>query len=366
MRILMLSPSPEVRGPIPKHTAYLVEALRRLGADVTMMTWGRHSDQETLSDKLKGRARDIYRVRDMLLQERFDVLVVKTSHDWMTLSRDIPLVAATRHLVPSIVLQFHGSLPNRLVGPGAPLFKMATSLLLSMVDGAMVLSTEEQTQWQAFYPGLPFYTVSNPFVSIGVKGKTEPPFQVTTGEPVVLYVGRLIEAKGLIELIEAFQLAVATHPAHLVIVGEGELRTHLQELCKAHGLTGKVTFTGYLEGDKLQAAYASAGIFVLPSWSEGFPFSIVEAMDAGLPIITTRIRGMADHLREGLNALFVPIRHPRALASTLTQLLVNAPLRTIMGQNNQQKVREFYPNVVGQHYLTVLEQITGRKNVGLK
>src|SRR4051794_15963793 len=94
----MLAPSPNIRGPIPKHTPILVASLQALGCDVEVLTWGRHSDRETRYDKLVGRLLDIWRAVRALGRRRFDVTVIKTGHDLGTLLRDVMLAAAIRPL----------------------------------------------------------------------------------------------------------------------------------------------------------------------------------------------------------------------------------------------------------------------------
>jgi glycosyltransferase involved in cell wall biosynthesis len=111
----------------------------------------------------------------------------------------------------------------------------------------------------------------------------------------------------------------------------------------------------------MAAIYRTGDVFVLPTyWVEGFPTAISEAMEAGLPIVTTRARGMADHLEEGVNAVFVPKRSPGELAEALERLLTDEPTRARMGSANRQKVAEFAPDRVAGEYLEALNSIVSR------
>ena len=128
------------------------------------------------------------------------------------------------------------------------------------------------------------------------------------------------------------------------------------------GVDDSVELAGYLEGEKLARLYSTADVFALPtSWYEGFPTVILEAMAAGLPIVTTRSRGPADHLIEGQHALFVPPGSPQELASALKRLLVDSELRTRMADANREKVREFDPDIVAAEYFLALKQIVAAK-----
>lgn len=365
MRVFMLVPHPTARGPVPKHTAHLVTELRSLGCTVVTHTWGQRRQGEALLHKLTRRALDVLAIgRALKSDQQFDVAVVKTAHDWRTLLRDVAAVLAIRRHCRPIVIQLHGSHASRLVEPGSHAFKAATGLLLALVDAVMVLSTEEQRQWQAFRRRPPVFTVKNPYISLFSKDGSGQPRTSTTGVRA-LFVGRLMPEKGVFELVEAFADVRKRIECDLVIAGDGtqkderKLRGRIRHL----GLDEYVTMPGYLSGTALSDAYRKATIFVLPSWTEGFPTVLAEAMDAGLPIVTTRIRGAADHLVAGENALFVEPRDVRGLSSALTTLLANVELRERMALANRRRVQIFHPEVVAAEYLDVLHSVIHRDNL---
>jgi glycosyltransferase involved in cell wall biosynthesis len=358
MRILMLVPFPGVRGPIAKHTPLLVDALRALGCEVATEPWGRHRDDESLPSKLTGRAGDIARVRRRLANERFDVLVVKTSHEWPSLMRDIPLLAATRHVVPSIVLQFHGGRSDRLVAPGNHGFKLASRALFRLSDGVLVLSSEEQMESRKFWPRGRFHVVANPFDLSAWDNYETKILGEEEGEATLLFVGRLMEQKGIFDALSALSRLRDGTRCRLLVAGTGPDQQRIAERAGELGITDDLVLAGHLTGDELARAYRAADIFVFPTyWFEGFPTVLSEAMAAGLPIVTTRTRGIADHLEDGVNALFVPPREPAAIAETIERLLGDVELRRRMSLANRGKVREFAPEPVAAHYLKTLETI---------
>jgi glycosyltransferase involved in cell wall biosynthesis len=336
--------------------AQRASALRALGCEVNVQPWGRRREREPLRTKIVQRMADVFRVWRTLRRQSFDLLLVDTSHDRKTLARDIVLLVAVRPLCPKVVLQFNGSSCHRLVGKGLVGFKLASRLLVKLSDACLVLSSEERRQWQAFEPRGRFYEVRYTFVpparleDVPERSRLGLP----ANDPVVLFVGRLIEAKGVRELAAVLPRV----PFHLLVAGEGPLEHELRD-CAANTAVGRrLTLAGYLSDEALNAAYQVADIFVLPTThAEGFPRAVLEAMGAGLPVVTTRIRGMADHLQEGINALFVPPRDSAALAAALTRLMSDPQLRARMGQANRQKIREFAPDVSGQHLFNVLRAV---------
>src|SRR2546423_7118141 len=220
MRILMLAPHPGVRGPLPKHTPVLVDAMGALGCEVVSEPWGRHSDQETVADKLIGRTLDIPRIGRRLKSERFDVMVVKTSHEGRSLLRDVPLLAATRHLVPKIVVQFHGGRSDLLVAPGHRALKAATAVVFALSDGVLVLSTEEARESRSFWPRQHFRVVANPYVA-PPDAPSARASRNGSGPLSLLFVGRLIREKGVFETLDAFAAVGGRHDCREVPVGGG-------------------------------------------------------------------------------------------------------------------------------------------------
>src|SRR5947209_7723018 len=82
MRVIMLAPHPNVSGPLNKHTPILVDHLRRLGFEVDIAAWGRHTDEEPLGRRFLSRLTDVVRLRDRVAGRGYDVMLVKTSHEW--------------------------------------------------------------------------------------------------------------------------------------------------------------------------------------------------------------------------------------------------------------------------------------------
>jgi glycosyltransferase involved in cell wall biosynthesis len=355
MRIAMLAPRATVQGPLPKHTPLLVEGLRRLGCEVELLPWGRRVEGERLPAKLLGRVRDVADARRAIIRGGFDVVVVKTAHDWLTLTRDLVLLRS----LPQdrlIVVQFHGSQSPRLVAPGSWPFKLATKALLAGADGVLVLSREEQAEWEKFSPRSRVFVVRNvrPAPPDGFSG------QELRGDSssTILCVARLLAGKGVFELVQALPLVQRKASCRLVLVGDGPEATRIRALAEDQGVADSVKFTGYVGGQELASLYRTADVFALPtSMPEGFPTAILEAMAAGLPIVTTASRGPADHLAEGRNALFVPAHDVGALTRALIRLLRDDELRREMGDANREKVREFDPDPVACEYLAVLKQI---------
>lgn len=143
----------------------------------------------------------------------------------------------------------------------------------------------------------------------------------------LLFVGKLRREKGLLELFQALSCARLKGLAWtLTLVGDGARREY-QERAQALGLGERVQFTGWLEPDAVHRVLAAADVYVLPSHYEGLPLGLLEALAAGLAVLTTRVGALPEILRDGESALLVPHADAAALEEALFRLVTDADLR---------------------------------------
>ena len=149
---------------------------------------------------------------------------------------------------------------------------------------------------------------------------------------------------------------------HLFVVGDGSEKGALLQRVESLSLNRSVSLLGYLEAVSLAEVYRSASLFILPtSHPEGFPSVIAEAMSFGLPIITTRVGGIPDHLKEGINAIFIQPNNPSSLANAVVRLLNDPKLRLEMRQANLTKSKDFAPETVGHQYVDIFGELLRSK-----
>jgi glycosyltransferase involved in cell wall biosynthesis len=159
------------------------------------------------------------------------------------------------------------------------------------------------------------------------------------GRRVILYLGRLVEVKGLEYLLRAFA-RLGSDNAALVLTGDGPSYESLLSLADALGIREKIRFTGYARPDEAERYYAAADVFVLPSVTtatekETWGLVVNEAMNQGLPVIATDAVGAAAGglVRSGLNGFVVPERDSAALTEAMERILGDDELRDTMSRN---------------------------------
>ncbi|MBS0437039.1 MAG: glycosyltransferase [Proteobacteria bacterium] len=138
---------------------------------------------------------------------------------------------------------------------------------------------------------------------------------------LVVYVGRFVEAKGLIELLDAFaQLSAEDADVRLALIGDGVMAAQLPALVRERGLGERVLLPGGMEPLQVARWISAADLLTLPSWSEGYPNVVVEALACGTPVVATDVGGTREILREG-RGLLVPPRDAVALRGALAEAL---------------------------------------------
>jgi glycosyltransferase involved in cell wall biosynthesis len=154
----------------------------------------------------------------------------------------------------------------------------------------------------------------------------------------LIFVGRLAPVKGVRILLEAFTKARETRPdLTLTLVGDGEDRAHLEHL--AAPLGDAVNFRGFLSQEEVAAALAKADVLVLPSFAEGLPVVLMEALAARRAVICTQVAGVGELVEEGVSGFRVPPSDVDTLAARIGQLADDPELRRSMGEVGQKKVR---------------------------
>jgi glycosyltransferase involved in cell wall biosynthesis len=159
--------------------------------------------------------------------------------------------------------------------------------------------------------------------------------------PIVLFVGKLIEAKQPRLLLDAFARVTARTPCWLVMAGDGPLSDEIQRAVSARGLS-TVIRPGFVNQSALPEVYAAADVFVLPSAHETWGLVVNEALNFSLPVVVTdKVGCAADLVEEGQNGFVVPADDAEALARRLGELVEDPALRGRFGQHGRKLVERY-------------------------
>lgn len=160
-------------------------------------------------------------------------------------------------------------------------------------------------------------------------------------------IGRFSEQKGMLLLVQAMALAVPRAPGlHLTLVGDGELRGAIEAEIARRNLAAHVRLTGWLDEAGVRAELAGAHALVLPSFAEGLPMVVMEAMAAARPVLATAIAGVPELVVPGQTGWLVPAGDVGGLADAMVALAA-APADQLAAMGVAGRAR-----VLGRHDIT--------------
>jgi glycosyltransferase involved in cell wall biosynthesis len=158
----------------------------------------------------------------------------------------------------------------------------------------------------------------------------------------LLFLGWLDREKGIFELIEACRKLVNTRRFTLDIAGEGNASAEARALVVRHDLSSVVRFRGWLRGQDLRQALSEADVLVLPSWAEGLPNAMIEAMAARLAVVVACVGAIPELITDRRSGMLIEPRNADSLARALGEVIIDGELRESLAREAYQiAMRDF-------------------------
>lgn len=222
-------------------------------------------------------------------------------------------------------------------------------VVLNRAAYVIVLSSSWQSWVRSVAPKARAHVIPNP--APAVKPMRE---KLADVDPMLLFLGAIIEKKGVFDLLQAMAALREDYPRlRLVLAGTGAAQARVKERARALGISEQVELPGWADAPARDVLLAEADVFVLPSYYEGLPMSMLEAMAAGLPVIVGDVGGIPEVIEHGVDGLLVAPGAVPALVRAIDKLLANPALRYSMGRAAQRKVESCYT------FERVMERIDG-------
>jgi len=179
------------------------------------------------------------------------------------------------------------------------------------------------------------------------------------GKRTILFVGNIIKPKGVIELFEAFVKIAKKYPdLYLVYIGEGDQKNYLLKKALYERLNNRIFLTGLLEHDKVKLWFSACDIFILPSYSEGMPTVMFEAMLHKKPIIISDVGGVSEVIIDKINGLLIQPGNIDSICNKITELLDNIQLSEQISNNAYKDVISKYTwEINSRKMMTLYEKL---------
>lgn len=326
-----------------------------------------------------------WRLLRFLHAERPAILHLNTSMALRPILRDGVLAMLARAHGVRVVMQIHGGqMPQQLcrsrsqsraptavlagaqeraadrfaLPPGGWVMQRLLQTILALNDAVVVLSMQEQAAYRQFCPGLQVLRIPNGIdldtddCRDAARGQDEttgedaiscPAYKATKTALRLLYLGRLIPEKGLYEALDAVAVLVkAGRKLHFTIAGAGPAAQALAQRVRVLKLEAVVRFTGPVAGGAKAGLWRQTDVMLLPSFSEGLPYALLEAMASGTPAVTCAVGAIPDVMQDGVHGLLVPPHDSAAIASAIARLDDERALLAAMAIAGRRRVREAF------------------------
>lgn len=318
--VVMLGPSPASQGGMASVIATLLEHGYEQGGRCRFIAT--HVDGGAGRKAWRAGAA-LARFTAMLAAGRVSLLHVHVASG-VSFWRKAAFIAAARAFGCPVLFHLHGGEFRQFVDSRLTGRRQRLALRLIGGSAAAFALTADAAQWLRERCALRQVEVfPNPVGRSPAAGTTgaPDPHGARGRERDVLFVGRLEEKKGVLDLVHAFARVAPAHPgARLVLAGAGDTE-QVREVARELGILNKLVLPGWVDAAQRTALLASAAVFVLPSHNEQMPMSVLEAMAAGTPVIGSDAGAIPDMLEHGRCGFIIPAKDIDGLAGALASVL---------------------------------------------
>jgi glycosyltransferase involved in cell wall biosynthesis len=318
--VLVLGPHRAAVSGVSTHVNLLMESA--LGDDFELVHFqvGSEGRAEGAAARLLRLALSPFLLAASIVFRHASVVHINTSLNPRAYWRDLAYLFVARALGARVVYQVHGgALPRRFFA-GQPTLTRFLRWTLQLPDLLLVLARCEHEAYREFLPWRDVVMLPNgidcrPFSLVPVVDCAE-------DAPLnLVYIGRIAREKGLYEALQGVRIAHELGvDARLVVAGAGPEQERLERYAHALGISTRVTFAGPVFGADKVRLLDGAHVMLLPSYSEGMPYALLEAMAAGIPVVATPVGAIPDVVAHGTHGFLVPPRDGKAIAEALAVL----------------------------------------------
>jgi glycosyltransferase involved in cell wall biosynthesis len=314
-------------------------------------------------DKLFSAVRQWCLFLRFLQQERPALAHIHFSSD-MSFWRKVPYIFSCRFLDVKLLLHIHPSHFWDYWQRQPRWIERWMRSILRKADAIAFANPAMMNRYKSLLPDIPMLFLPNPI------DLQRYPFSEEKRKEQVLFLGALLKGKGVYDVLRAVPLLAASHPhLHFVLCGDHEVEK-LEQAVQQQNLTRQVkicSWVGYPE--KLALLHESA-ILILPSYSEGFPVVVLEAMATGVPVIATPVGGLPTMMQDGEQLLFTEPRNPAMLARQIERLLTDDALQRRLVRKGLEYVQHHNVQLVmactRNAYRTVMQGMCAEKGFDIQ
>lgn len=335
----MTSPPVNRSGGVSQYLRTLQPLFR---SEIDYLTVGSRSDRERLGQSVVRLSGDWWRFTRTLMSGRHELVHLNPSLGSKALIRDGIELLIAKTLGRTVVVFTHGwdkRCERILAGLLLPLFRW----VYCRADAFIVLGKEFERSLRSLGYRKAIFVEVAPIEEDLLTDEEEAVHDQAKGERFcILFLARMEKQKGVYEALDTYRILQRKYPfVEMIMAGDGPELDRARDYAKSQGLT-QVEFPGHLQGAAKRQAFLGCDAYLLPSWTEGLPISLLEAMAQGLPLVARAVGGLPDFFQNGKMGFLTESREPEVFASLLSQLITNRALCSGIAHFNRAYAREHF------------------------
>ena len=317
--VLLLGPSREALSGVTTHLNGLFGSRLASRFELLHFQVGSEGRQEGAAARLARLVLSPLHLAAAIVRNGAELVHINTSLNAKSYWRDLAYLVVAKLCGARVIYQVHGGHLGDFAAKRG-VFGTFVRRMTRWPDAVVVLSREQLDEFRGAAPAQAVELVPNGIDAAPYLRQNRP--AGGSDAPLrLIYIGRLVGGKGLLETIEGLRIAHARGiAARLVIAGNGPEEARLRDYVRAAGLTREVSFVGAAYGEHKAQLLSQADAFALASYTEGLPYSLLEAMAAGVVPIVTAVGAITDVVSDGEHGLFVAPRDAEAIAQAIARL----------------------------------------------
>ena len=339
-RVVLIGPDRRAVGGISTHVDLLLRSTLADSVELAHFLVGSDGRPESGHRKALRLATNPLAFLRFLIAWQPNIVHLNTSMVPKAFWRDVLYVFIARIAGCRVICQVHGGALPQEFCLGRPLASRVFTRMVRASKALVLLARSELDAYRRFMPQARFELIAN-----AVDQKTMELHVAKPERPLhLVYMGRLIEEKGVFDAVEALAILVRDkRSVRLTVAGGGPEESELRARVLALGLAAYVDFAGSVFDSRKDALWRAAHVFLFPTYFvEGLPYALLEAMAAGAVPVTTRVGAIPDVIEDEVHGVFVPPRQPAALAAAVARLDEDRETLTRMSQAGRQRVIDQY------------------------
>ncbi len=301
-------------------------------------------------------------LRDYLLfvikitANRYDIIHINPTLDFKSTLRDAVFIILAKNRKRKVIVHFHGWFlwfEQKITGVYLHLFKY----VFGKADLFIVLSRHKKNCLEKWGFKQPILLMANAFdvdLTKDLNINSLITKRLECKNPEILFLSRIIKEKGIFETVDALPRVLSQFPqTKLLVGGDGNGLKDMKEAAKNLN-TNNIEFLGYVNAEYKPQVFSRVYAFILPSYAEGMPISIIEAMAFGLPVVATAVGGIPDFFENGRHGVLLENADPEKIADAIVFLLKDRNTYLQIAHHNFNYAQEHFISTV---YSNQLENI---------